>query len=362
MRILNRYILKNVVAGYVFILLIFAGLYFIIDLFSTLSDILKTKPSLDIILSYYFHMLPLIFLRVAPFSLLMSALYGFGELNKNNEIVSMRASGIGIFKICLPVISFALLMSVISLYIQEKILVVSQKKVEEIKTECIDSPDSDNTENNFAFPSENMLFFVRKFSPREGIMENATVFEENNRGNIVKKSLIDSITYNDGVWQGKNIIEYSLDEEGNIAAVPMHWLEKTINLKDNPQELTSKRSIFSQFTPLRSLGKEIARLKKINTRTTLINNLTIDYHRKIADAFAHLFLLIAALPFALEIKKRRVAISSLGTGFIFSFTYYCFTSFSIALGKSGSILPVFSAWLAPIFFLSVGIAGLMLVK
>ena len=91
-------------------------------------------------------------------------------------------------------------------------------------------------------------------------------------------------------------------------------------------------------------------------------NLIIDYYHKMTEPFIHLFLVIGILPLALEIRRRKVALSSLGVGFIFGFIYYVLSSFSIALGKSGFILPFFSAWTAPFFFLTVGITGLLLIK
>ncbi|MCP4651809.1 MAG: YjgP/YjgQ family permease [Candidatus Omnitrophica bacterium] len=362
MRILSRYITKNVISGYLFILFVFIGLYFVIDIFTTLSDILKTKPPLMIVVNYYLYMLPLIFLRVAPFSLLISTLYTFGELNKNNEIISMRASGISIIKICFPVIFFALLASFVTLYVQEKTLAPSQKKVEDIKLRYIKNDKSSiGEEKNFAFPSKNTIFFARKFIPKEGILEDVTMFDEDKNGNITKKSIAKKLSYSDGTWEGSDIIEYSLDSKGNIVGKPSHWLKREMPLEDSPHEIIAKQNVFSQFASLKNLKKEITRLKRIGA-SSLLNNLVIDYHRKIADAFSHLFLIICILPFALEIKKRKVALSSLGTGFIFGFIYYLFTSFSIALGKSSVILPIFSAWLAPLFFLTVGITGLFLVK
>ena len=129
MRVLDKYIVKHVSYGYLFILLVFIGLYFIIDIFSNLSDILKAKPPLLILAQYYLHSLPLIILRVSPLSLLVSTLYTFGELNKNNEIISIRASGLSIFRIALPVVFFSVLIAMTVFFLQEKILIHSQKKL-----------------------------------------------------------------------------------------------------------------------------------------------------------------------------------------------------------------------------------------
>ena len=122
-----------------------------------------------------------------------------------------------------------------------------------------------------------------------------------------------------------------------------------------------KKSIFAQYSSLTKLGREIERLRKVKDNN-LLSTLTIDYYQKIAEPFTHLFLVLGILPLALEIKKRKVGLSSLAVGLISGFIYYCLSSFSIALGKSGVILAIFSPWLAPVFFLTVGLTGLLLLK
>ena len=115
------------------------------------------------------------------------------------------------------------------------------------------------------------------------------------------------------------------------------------------------------FESLYNLRKKIRSLKKARAGKQL-TNLIVDYHQKITDSFTAFFLIIGILPIAFEVKKRKAALSSLGIGFVFSLIYYAVYSFGIAMGKSGIILPSLSAWLAPIFFLTVGITGLSLTK
>ncbi|UCD15536.1 MAG: LptF/LptG family permease [Candidatus Omnitrophota bacterium] len=362
MRILDRLLFKTIFRSYIFILAVFIGLYFIIDIFTNLSDFFQTKPPLKVLTEYYLLMLPLIFLRVSPLAILISVLYSFGEFNKNNEILSMRSSGISRLRISTPIIIFTVFLSFFSLFLQEKILANSQKRVEEIKMKFIQKSFSlVKEETNIAFTSGNMIFFVGKFLPKKGILQNAIIFKEDANRNIEKKISCKELTYENGKWQGRDISEYRLDSKGNILGIPRHYATKEIPIEEKPQEIILKKSIFAQFASLKSLRREMKRLKKIKAKN-LLSNLTIDYHKKLADPFSHFFLIIGILPLALEIKKRKVALSSLGVGFIFGFVYYAFSSFSIALGKAGIILPIFSAWLAPLFFLSVGLSGLSLIR
>jgi len=69
--------------------------------------------------------------------------------------------------------------------------------------------------------------------------------------------------------------------------------------------------------------------------------------------------LLAALPFALQIKTRRAGLSSLGTAIIFYFLYYVLSSLSLALGKIDFFPPPIAAWLTNIFFGISGLVGLM---
>jgi len=314
------------------------------------------------LLQYYIYSLPLILLTVSPFAMLIGSLYAFGELNKNNEIVTIRTCGVSIIKIASSAIFFSLLVSMIIFFVQEKTLLFSQKKVEELKSKFKKEnlsfiPD----EQNIAFTSQNMIVFAKNFSPRKGTLENVIIFEENENRVIEKKIISKTIAYKDKTWVGQNIIEYALNDDGNIKGIPLNWSEKDIKIKENPRELLLKKSIFAKFSSLKTLGEEIKRLKKLKA-THLLNNLTIDYHQKIAEPFYNFFLVIGILPLALEIKKRKVALSSLGAGFVFGLIYYAMASFSIALGKSGLIISFLSAWVAPLFFLSVGIAGIILMR
>jgi len=361
MRILDRYLSWRVINAYCFILAIFTGLYLVIDLFSNLPDILQAKPSWSILAEYYLNSLPLILLRVSPFALLIGTLYTFADLNKNNEIISLRSCGLNVVQIALPVIIFALLVSTSLFFLQEKVLIYSQKRVEDIKTEFIKKKTPTAEESKLAFASGNMIFFVQSYSPQEKIMKNVIIFEEDQTQHISKKIVCSKITYEYGFWIGHDMLEYELDKTGKVSSEAIVTPTKKLTLDEKPEDLVLKKGFLSEFSSLHSLNKRINSLKKIGESKQL-SDLIVDYHRKIVEPFTSFFLVIGIMPLALEIKKRKAALSSLGVGFLFSFIYYTIYAFSLALGKAGILLPLFSAWLAPVFFLTVGVTGLLLTK
>ncbi len=362
MRLVDRYILKHIIAGYVFIIFLFGLLFIMADLFTNLTDILKAKTPLFLLSRYYLYTLPLIFKWVSPYSLLIATLHTFAELNRNNEIVSIRMAGISLWRIGWPIIYLSLLISCFSLFIQENVLLPFQKKAEEIKLSAIkkNAPAQGN-EKDLAFSSANLIVFARQFLSKERALKGVTIFKENERGEIVAKIISANIIYEKEKWIAKEAIEYPLEANAKIKDKPNLYQNLTLPIKEKPQELTFKKKAFLELSPLKTIRYEIKRLKKIRAYDKL-SKFIIEYHQKIVEPFSHLFLILGALPFVLQIRKRHPGLSALGLGFFLGFFYYCFFYLTVALGKTGFLLPHLACWTTPIFFAVMGIGGLFFTK
>jgi len=360
MRILDKYTLFKIIKNYLFILLLFTGLFVIVDIFSHLESFLKGKISFEEIISYYFYNLPFIFLKVSPFSILISSIYLFGEMNKNNEIIAMRVAGLSIFRIIFPTIVLSLFLSFFSLMIQEKIFILSQKRIEDINIKLLKG-EKVPERNNLAFRYQNMIFFVSRYLPSQEILQNTVIFKENKKGEIVEKIVAKEITNTKNGWLAEDVVIYPLDRKKLFFPPPIYKKNLFLGIKSDFGNIIIKRSVFSQLSSLKDIWRERERLKKMKAGQ-LVSQLTIKYHQKLSEPFSHLFLVIGVIPFALEIKKRKVGLVSFGMGFLFSFIYYVIFSVSLALGKSGIILPFLCNWCAPLFFVILGVSGLLLIR
>ena len=361
MRILDRYVTNRIIISYTFILLSFLGLYTIIDLFTSLPDFLRAKTPIYIILKYYIYSFPLMIQRTSTFSLPIAILFSIGELDRNSEIVSMRVSGISIVRLSIPIICFAVLLSTLSLFVQEKVLIYSQEKAQSIKMEFVKNRHKKNIIRNFVFRSRNQLFFVSTFIPKENILKNVVILKEDSNGAIKGKIVCQKIVYKNKRWEAEGIISYKLDKEERIINQPKIEKECIIDIDENPHSLIFKKNTLGEYLSLKQLRKEIKTASKAAS-STFLNNLIIDYNKKMASPFGHLFITIGILPFALEIKKRKVGISAIVGGVMFGFLYYFMSFVSMALGKAGVLIPCLSSWVAPLFFLVMGISGLILIK
>jgi lipopolysaccharide export LptBFGC system permease protein LptF len=144
-------------------------------------------------------------------------------------------------------------------------------------------------------------------------MKNVIIFKEDKNGRISKKTVCGSIAYEYGFWIAKDVMEYSLDESGRVGSEALMLSTKKIPLDEKPKDLLLKKGFLAQFSSLHDLRKRINSIKRIGESKQL-SDLIVDYHQKIVEPFTSFFIIMGILPLALEIKKRKAALSALGVG------------------------------------------------
>ncbi|HTY46007.1 MAG TPA: LptF/LptG family permease [Patescibacteria group bacterium] len=346
MRILDRYILKSVVRILLLCVLSFLLLYVIVDVFANLDDFLKQKTNLALIIRYYLAYLPIIFVQVAPISCLLSVLYTFGKLNRDNELIAMRASGLSIFQIAKSVMVLGAIVSILvfwvgdrfvprSLFMTQKIkayMEVGSKKAQEKENETIT--------NLSIYGLKNRLFFVNKFSPSLNTLEGISILEHDKNQNIVKKIVANKGVYKDGLWTFYQSVTYEFDENGQVKGEPKYLDEEIVSIPESPQDFLGQKQS-PDFMTIAQLDFYIQKLSGSGA-TGVIRNLTVDLFQRFSAPLTSFIIILIGIPFSLVMRKRATGLSSLGVAIMVGFLYYVVNAISIALGKSG-ILPALLA-------------------
>ena len=170
MRLLDRYILKSVLAVFLGCFFAFIFLYVIADFISRLDDILKHHISFSLIFSYYLHSLPVMLTQTTPIAMVLASIYTFGKLNRDNELIVIRSSGLSLWQVCLPIIASGLLVSASMLVVNEKVIPYSRMESEKIKAQLEGENKAATKEaviNNLTFYGlENRLFLSILLTPK----------------------------------------------------------------------------------------------------------------------------------------------------------------------------------------------------
>lgn len=359
MRILDRYILKSVLAIFISCIFLFLFLYVVIDLLSHLDDVLKQKQHLEIVFQYYLWSLPLMFTQMTPFACLLSTVYTFSKLNHNNEIIAMRASGLSIFYITKTVIIFGILISLLVFWINDRVAPQASNITQKIKTQLdagvISKKDKKREViNNLSmYGLKNRLFFVSKFYPATNTVEGITILEHDEKQNLIRKIVASKGVYEERLWKFYNSITYNFDNNGQIIDEPIYMEEEIMTIPESPKDFLAQRQRPEAMT-VSQLESYIWKLSRSGA-THLIRNLKIDLYQKFTTPFTSLIIILLGIPFSLMVRKRATGLSSIGISIMLGFLYYIVDAICIAIGRGGILPPFLTASLGHIIALGFSI-------
>ena len=122
MRLLRRYIIKEMLSPFIFSLLVIIFILFVQFLLRAIDRFLGKGIDTLTIFEYLFLNLAWIVALAVPMAVLIASLMTFGRLSEDNEITAMRAAGISFLKIIRPGLLFGTIICLLLLYFNNYIL------------------------------------------------------------------------------------------------------------------------------------------------------------------------------------------------------------------------------------------------
>jgi lipopolysaccharide export system permease protein len=335
-------------------MLVFFFLYIVIDLFAHLDDILKQKVGIVLLLEYYVSYLPIIFVQVSPISCLLCTLYTYGRLNRENEIIAMRSSGLSVLQITKTVIIFGAVISMLVFWVNDRFVPQSILLTEQIRERMETGSKkakpwaSDIVNNLTMYGMKNRLFFVNKFYPYRDTMEGIIIFEHDEKQNVMKKIVANKGVYDrkGGLWRFYQCITYSFDKNGQMLHEPEYFDEEIMAIPESPEEFLKQRQR-ADLMKIAQLDEYAWKLSKSGANTA-IRNLRVDIYQRFAAPLTSLIIIFLGIPFALRMKKRAAGFAAVGLCVMVGFLYYVLDAVCIAFGKAGVLPPVLSVFLSHI--------------
>ncbi len=347
MRILDRYIIKSVLAIFFTCLFTFILLYVIVDAFYYLQEILKQKLNPVVMLQYYLSYLPIIFVQVSPIACLLATLYTFGTLNRNNELIAMRSSGLSIFDITKLLLIFGVMVSLLVFWVNDRFvppaLVSTQNMKERLESGAKEAQTKkqENVTNLAMYGMKNRLYFVNKFTVATNTMEGITILEHDEHQNITKKIVANKGSYRDGLWKFYQCITYNFDQNGQVKGEPQYFEEEIMTITETPRDFLSQRQR-PDFMSIRELQDYIWKLSKSGA-TSVIRNLKVDLYQRFTAPLTALIMILLGIPASFIMRRRATGLASFGMAIMMGFLFYVLNAVSVALGKGGMLAPFLSA-------------------
>ena len=114
-KILDRYILRELLVPFVLGLAVFTSILLIVRILKLVEMVVNRGVPLVQILKLFSYILPAFLEVTVPMALLLAILVAFGRLSSDSEIVALRAAGISLYRLLRPVGGFAVVIAALTL-------------------------------------------------------------------------------------------------------------------------------------------------------------------------------------------------------------------------------------------------------
>ena len=132
MKILDRYVLRQVLGTSIFGVAILSVVLVLGQVFKSLLELLiNHNAPLDLILSFIAYIVPFSLTFTIPWGFLTAILLVFGKMSAENELIALRSSGVSVPRICATVFLLAAVFAGICLWINVEVAPRAQVKMKD---------------------------------------------------------------------------------------------------------------------------------------------------------------------------------------------------------------------------------------
>jgi len=174
MRLLDRYLLRELLIPLGYCLGGFLVFWIAFDLFSDLGAFQQQKLKPLEIGEYYLALLPKLLQDiVAPAALLLALLYALTNHARHQELTAMRAAGVSLWRLCLPYLAVGLLFSVFLLLLNERWVPNSLEMADQIRQRHVESNAADRhwqPDLKFHNDRDDRFWHIRSYNLQTGEM------------------------------------------------------------------------------------------------------------------------------------------------------------------------------------------------
>ncbi len=358
MKILRTYFLKEFI-GPLFLALIVLNFVFILGYLVQIAHLIINK-GVDIysVLKLFLFRIPALLIYLVPIATLAAILLSIGRLSSDNEIVTIRASGINLFRIVLPFLIVGLALSLVMVIFNDRIIPYAHFAMRKTLIEVgIKNPTAALEPGVFIDSFDKYILFI--YSIEGNKLNNVHIYELQGEDkppriivakkgefiaipekNMVKLKLMDGTA--DEPDPDNPHIFYKLNFKTYFLTLNMAQNTDSGAIEKKPKDMT-----------IRELRQEIEKLK---TRGIDAAPLLTEINKKISLAFSSLVFILLGLPLA-AITRRREKSINFSIALIIICVYYLLLLGSETLSMLGYLEPITALWIPNILF---GLLGLIL--
>jgi LPS export ABC transporter permease LptG/LPS export ABC transporter permease LptF len=357
-RILDEYVVREFLSTFFLVLSGFVLLMLAFTFFELIGDILRNHIALSMVGNYLINLTPSMVYQITPLAVLIAVLVTFGVLNRNSEIIAMKATGISLYRLVIPIVFISALLAV-GLFLFDQIYLPQANRRQEALHNIIKGRPPQTVlhpEQNWIFgePHRNEsggIFYYKFFDSEHKEFADLSIFEFDrstfalSRRIFAARAVWDPSTaswlFLNG-WErdfaGSNVTEFREFKQTSFSEI-----------HEDPNYFVKER-LQAQEMSFGQLDRYIADLRQSGFDTM---RLRVDLWRKLAYPLMAVVMAVLAIPFALSMG-RRSSLTGVAVAIAVTLAYIVINDLFQGLGNVNYLPAMMAAWSSDVLFGLVG--------
>lgn len=340
--LLDRYVsvMYLRVAGIAFVGLL--GLFYVSAFLDRSEKLFKGDASLGLVFSFLLYSTPQFVYYIVPLAVLLSVLVTFGLLARSSELTVMKACGISLYRVALPVVAMSLFGSALLFGLEQRVLAESNRKMEAADREIRGLPPQNLNPMNrrWVVARDGSIYHYGYFDADNDTLTNLSIYTPAGNGwRLERLTHAPTATYTGSAWQARTgwLREYS-GSKGTYEAFASRPL---------PLETPDYFGTGVPVAELMTVPELRRHIEELSDSGVNVVPLAVELQRKIAFPFVTLVMSLLAVPFGVT-TGRRGALYGIGIGIVLALAYWIVLHVFLAIGGAGLLPPFLAGWSANI--------------
>ncbi len=356
--ILDEYVLREFLTTFAMVLVSFVLLLLVFTFFELLGDIIRNRTPLVTVGEYLIDLTPSMIYNITPPAVLVAVLVTFGVLTRTNEFTAMKATGISLYRVMVPILVVSAMLAVALFLFDESYLPTANRRQEALRSVIKGRPAQTflRPDRKWIFGRQDpgkpgRIFYYQFFDPGQERFANLTVFEFNPENFSVSRRIFASSAHWEPQlrqWVFENGWERRFDGEA-VSSYSQFNVESFPEITEQPQYFT-KQALQSQEMTFGELQRYIRDLGQSGFDT---KQLSVQLNLKLAYPLVTLVMAVLAIPFALSMGKRG-SLTGIATAIGLAIAFWVLKGTFEGLGNVNFLPTLLAAWSPDLLF---GLAG-----
>ena len=352
--ILDDYVLRDFLLYLVMIGGAFVMLLLVFTLFELLGDILHNSISVLTVGEYLLNVTPyFLYYPIAPMSMLLAVLVTFGLLQRSNEITAIKATGISLYRVIIPVLVASTLVAGVLFLSDQFYLPYTNKRQDELRNRIKGKPAQTylRPDRKWIFGQHSDIYYYQLFDPDRDTFGGVSVFQFDPQ----TFQITHRITAERAHWSGpmgRWVYEQGWERSLSGSAIENY---RKFDAATFPQLAEAPAYFKKEVKQSSEMNYEELRryIRDLEQSGFDVVRLRVQLHKKIAYPLITLIMAVLAVPFALSAGKRG-ALAGVSTAIGIGVFYWTISGLFEAIGNLSQLPPSVAAWSPNLVFGFIG--------